>query len=316
MSEHRYKIGSDFLFKESDKPMQRALRFIGIAAGVALVVALVLYAIFALTVNTDVEGRLKRENKMYEKLYPQLLPQQKLLEDAVSGLEIKDGDIYRDVFQSEAPTVDPIQSLTVYLADTVKNTSLISYASEKSDTMYKNMFSVEANLRNALALAAAKSSENSLPLRIPLKNISFTQIGASIGSRTNPVLKARVPHNGLDIIVPSGTVVYAAADGKVRSVEKSNKGQGNVITITHADGYVTRYAHLATMTVKTGSLVKAGAKIGTVGMSGSSFAPHLHYEVIKDGKYLDPVNFFFASVDFREYANMFYIASCTEQSLD
>ncbi len=316
MSEHRYRIGSDFLFKESDKPVQRVLRFLGIAAGVAFVLAIVLYCIFALTINTDVEGRLKRENKMYEKLYPQLLPQQKLLDDAVAGLEIKDGEIYKDVFQSNAPSVDPIQSLTVFASDTVQNTSLIAYASAKSDTMYSRMFSVEANLRQALALVASTPTENLPPLRIPLKDISFMQIGASVGTHTNPVLKARVAHNGLDIIVPAGTPVYAPADGTVKSVEKNKKGQGNTVTITHADGYTTRYAYLATIAVKQGSRVKEGQKIATVGMSGSSFAPHLHYEVIRDGQYLDPVNFFFASVDFREYANMFYIASSTEQSMD
>ncbi len=316
MSEHRYRIGSDFLFKESDKPWQRVLRFLGIAAGVAFVLALVLYAIFALTINTDVEGRLKRENKMYEKLYPQLLPQQKLLDDAVAGLEIKDGEIYKEVFQSEAPSVDPIQSLTVFAGDTVQNTSLIAYASEKSDTMYRRMFSVEASLRHALSIAASTPRRDLPPMHIPLKDISFTQLGASTGSRTNPVLKARVPHNGLDIIVPAGTPVYAPADGTVRSIEKNKKGQGNTVTISHAGGYVTRYAHLATISVRQGARVKEGQKIATVGMSGSSFAPHLHYEVIRDGKYLDPVNFFFASVDFREYANMFYIASSTEQSMD
>ncbi len=316
MGDHRYKIGSDFLLKESDKPYQRVLRFLGLAAACAFVVTLVVYAIFALTINTDVEGRLKRENKMYEKLYPQLLPQQELLEDVISGLELKDEKIYGDVFQSHAPSVDPIQSLTAFSDDYDMNTSLISYAAAKSDSMYIKMFSVEANLREALVKVASTPQNSLPPMHLPLSDISFTQIGASIGSKTNPILKARVPHNGIDIIVPTGTPVLAAGDGKVVGIEKSNKGMGNTITIAHNSGHITRYAHLSTINVKRGSSVYAGQKIGTTGMSGSSYAPHLHYEVLKDGVYLDPVNFFFASVDFYEYANMFYLASNTEQSMD
>ncbi|MGM9787528.1 MAG: M23 family metallopeptidase [Candidatus Cryptobacteroides sp.] len=313
---HLYKIGSDFLFKESDKPWQRVLRFIGTAALCALALALLLYGVFALAINTDTEGRLKRENKMYEKLYPQLLPSQELLDDAVSGLELKDGEIYSEVFHSNAPSVDPIQTLTpVYADDTIKNTSLIAYASAKSDSMYLKMFSVEADLVQALQRVAGENVSLP-PMHLPLAEISFTQLGASIGMKTNPVLKARVRHNGLDIIVPTGTPVLAAGDGRVSKVEKSNKGFGNTVTITHSSSYVTRYAHLSTISVRQGQKVKAGQKIGAAGMSGSSFAPHLHYEIIKDGEYQDPVNYFFASVGVEEYANMLYIATNTEQSMD
>lgn len=314
MSDHRYRIGSDFLFKESDKPYQRVLRFLLIAAVTAFVLAVVLYLVFSVAVNTDVEGRLKRENKMFEKLYPQLLPGQELLDDAISNLELKDGAIYRDVFNSSAPSVDPINTLTA-LNDTVLNTKLIAYASDKSDRMYEDMFKIENSFREALYKVA---SDNALipPMFLPLKDISFTQLGASVGLKTNPVLKARVPHKGLDIIVPSGTPVYSSGEGTVTEVVKSNKGSGNTVTISHAGGYVTKYAHLSTMSVKRGQKVKARQKIGTVGMSGSSFAPHLHYEVSYMGQTVDPVNFIFASVSADEYANMFYMAANTEQSMD
>ena len=317
MNDHRYRLGTDFLFRESDKPYQRLLRFLGVAALCAFVFTLICYAVFSLTINTDLEGRLKRENKMYEKLYPQLLPQQKLLNDAVAGLELKDSEIYSEVFQSVAPSVDPIQSITAFSDDEdLNNISLISYASAKSDSMYAKMFAVEAKLRSSLVKVATVPAKQLPPMHLPLSGISFTQLGASIGQKTNPVLKARVTHNGLDIIVSSGTPVYASGYGTVVNVEKSNKGLGNSITIAHESGHITKYSHLATMTVKRGSKVSCGQKIGTTGMTGSSFAPHLHYEVLKDGKYLDPVNFFFADVDFYEYANMFYIASNTEQSMD
>lgn len=315
MAGHRYKLGSDFLFKESDKPYERVLRFIGAAFVVAVVVALVVYGIFALTINTDTEGRLKRENKMYEKLYSQLSANEELLEDAISGLEIKDAEIYTDVFRSPAPSVDPIESLIMEDGESQKNESLIAYAAVKSDSMYVRMHEVEANLLSALSLVADETVVKP-PMRLPIDGISFTQIGASLGDRTNPVLRARVRHDGMDIIASTGTPVLAAGDGKVTVVDKNDSGFGNMVSISHAGGYVTRYAHLSTVSVKREQSVHAGQKIGAVGMSGKSFAPHLHYEVLLNGVYLDPVNYIHASVDPREYSNMFYMASNTEQSMD
>ena len=149
-----------------------------------------------------------------------------------------------------------------------------------------------------------------------LRDFSFAQTGASTGERINPFYKVKIMHNGLDLIAPAGDPVYAAADGVVSSVTRSRKGLGNVVSIDHGNGYVTRYAHLADMEVVKGRKVKKGTRIGYVGVSGNSFAPHLHYEVIRDTVVVDPVNHFFASVTPDEYVNMLIMSASTGQSMD
>ena len=89
-----------------------------------------------------------------------------------------------------------------------------------------------------------------------------------------------------------------------------------MVAINHGNGYVTRYAHLADIEVRKGRRVKAGTRIGYVGVSGNSFAPHLHYEVMKDTLVLDPVNHFFASITPEEYLDMMIMAVSTGQSMD
>ena len=123
-------------------------------------------------------------------------------------------------------------------------------------------------------------------------------------------------HGGLDIIAPAGEPVYASADGVVSDVKRSRKGLGNVVTIDHGNGYFTRYAHLADMEAVKGRKVRRGTRLGYVGVSGNSFAPHLHYEVLKDTLVLDPVNHMFASVTPEEYMNMLVMSVSTGQSMD
>ena len=112
-----------------------------------------------------------------------------------------------------------------------------------------------------------------------------------------------------------GTPVYATAAGVV-SLSGSSKKSGSTVEITHEGGYVSVYAHLESRSVRRGQRVEAGQQIGTVGMSGRSFAPHLHYELHLNGRTLDPVNYFFGSVTPAEYANMLYMSVNTEQSMD
>ena len=123
-------------------------------------------------------------------------------------------------------------------------------------------------------------------------------------------------HNGLDLIAPAGEPVYAVADGIIKEIIKSRKGLGNVVEIDHGNGYVTRYAHLADVEVSKGRRLERGDRIGYVGVSGNSFAPHLHYEVLRDTVVLDPVNHFFASVSPEDYLNMLVMSVSTGQSMD
>lgn len=287
------------------------LYFIGT---VALTVAA--YAVFALVFSTDVERRLRRENRTYEETLPDLQAREKLLSDAVESLQAKDNDIYDRMFHASAPSVDPMSSLEfLFASDTIPDHLLVSYTRDKSESLITRASEVDAAFERIVA-AIADSSFVMPPMSMPLKDISYPQVGASVGSRMNPFLKAYVGHGGLDLIATRGSDVYAAADGVVAEGTGRSKTEGNKVVIAHKGGYYTVYSHLEDIKVSRGQKVKCGQKIGTVGMSGKSFAPHLHYEVRKDSLVVDPVNYFFASLEPLEYSNYLYMSVNTLQSMD
>jgi len=274
------------------------------------------YCIFSFFVSTDTERRLRRENRMYEQLYPSLKAQTDLIGDVLEGLELKDGQIYDEIFHAKAPALNPVGSMADYTAvDSISSRDIEAFIEEKVVGAEAVAARVEDNFRRIIQNHLMSGSVLP-PLSLPLKDISYPQVGASVGSKVNPFYKVEVQHYGLDFVAEQGDAVYASAEGTVSSVSLSRKGQGNVVEIEHDGGYVTRYAHLGDVDVSKGQKVARGRKIGTVGISGSSFAPHLHYELLKDGVYLDPVYYLFASVSPEEYANMLYMASRTGQSLD
>lgn len=315
-SRQQYKFGEDFNFKESEKPLEKAGRFLISAVACSVVLTLVLYGIFALVVNTDQEAMIKREIRMYQKVYPQLKPQENILEGSLQALESKDNTIYGKVFQNMAPQVDPVNSMGMfYGADTIPDTKLISYTYDKVQGLVSRQYDVEAVFRGVLRKMSSGDFVNP-PMDMPVRDVSYPQIGAGLGVRMNPMLKVWVQHDGLDFIVPQGEPVYAAGEGYVSDVQKASGGNGNTVTISHDGGYTTRYAHLSTIYVREGQKVRKGSKIALAGMSGGSYAPHLHYEVAKNGKYLNPVLYMFASVSPEEFANMLYMSVNTKQSLD
>ena len=283
---------------------------------VSATLALIYYLVFSLFVSTDTERKLLRENKMYARAYPEMRRSERLIEDVVEGLTLKDEKIYNEIFNAEPPALQPLATMD-YLAavDSIPDREIVRYTENKADDLTSRAASTEANFRRIFSVLS-QDGATVPPLSLPLKGISYAQVGASCGEKVNPFYKVPVQHNGIDLIAPQGSDVLAAADGEVTEVIHSRKGMGNVIEITHQGGYVTRYAHLSDILVRKGMQVKAGRKIADVGISGNSFAPHLHYEVLRDGVPLDPVNFFFASVTAEEYANFMYMASATGQSMD
>ena len=316
MSREQYIIDRNLRFRRSTRTVWNVVKSILKYTVATVSLAVFYYIVFALVVNTDSERRLIRENRLYERSYRDMLERERLLSDVIAGLEAKDDQIYEEIFHARAPQMDALLSED-YLAaaDTVPDFEMVEYAYGKVVSAERRASRVEDNFRKALGLVA--SGDRSLPpMSLPLRSVSFAQVGASVGQKVNPFYKVETAHNGVDLIAPQGDPVLAVADGTVTDVVTSHKGLGNVVEITHPGGYVTRYAHLADITVSRGQRVQRGRKIASVGISGNTFAPHLHFELLKGGEYLDPVYCFFAGVTPDEYAGMELMASRTGQSLD
>ena len=181
--------------------------------------------------------------------------------------------------------------------------------------MYAKSLDIDRDFMDIFRLLSSGDAEMP-PLSFPIKGFTYTSVGASVGEKINPFYKVKVGHDGLDMIVPSGTPVVASADGVVSSIQYSRKGLGNAVTISHKGGYVTKYAHLSDIKAVRGRRIRKGDVIGSVGMSGKSFAPHLHYEIWRDTVALDPVSYFFCSVTPDEYSAMLLLSASAGQSMD
>ena len=274
------------------------------------------YILFALFFSTGEERRLRQENDLYADWYGTLREKERLVDDVVEGLEMKDDALYEQIFETEAPSVDAVTAADlISVSDSLSESFYLSYSASKSESLRMMAANVEENFREIYRLMAARK-DSIPPLSLPLEGMSSAQTGASVGLKHNPLYKVDMQHTGIDLVAPQGSPVYAAADGIVRDIVTSSKRLGNIVEIDHRNGYVTRYALLGDISVSRGRTVKKGQKIGTVGISSTTFAPHLHYEVLRDGNILDPVNFLFASVSPEDYAKMLYMSVSTRQSMD
>ena len=278
--------------------------------------SIVLYILFALVFSTEEERHLKRESRLYRTRYAQRKQQEALISDVLDGLLEKDDTIYKTLFETEPPSLDAVTAADVIAAnDSLSESFYLSAAASASESLMLMAGNVDDNFAEIFRLVQRRR-DSIPPLSLPLKGMSYVQTGASVGLKDNPVYKLQLMHEGLDLIAPQGDAVYAAANGTVSEVKHSRKGLGNIVEISHGNGYVTRYCLLGDISATKGRSVKRGQKIGTVGISASFTAPHLHFEVRKGGEVLDPVHFLFASLSPEEYARMIYMAVSTSQSLD
>lgn len=121
--------------------------------------------------------------------------------------------------------------------------------------------------------------------------ITGARISSKFGKRLHPIYHRIIPHKGIDFAAPPGTPITCASDGKVVQIGKLG-GYGNCITIVHANGFKTRYGHMSryNKNIFVGSFIKQGQVIGFVGKTGKATGNHLHFEVIKDGRHINPMS--------------------------
>lgn len=303
-------------FRKVKTPIRKRIRRVLLLFVASLSLTVIYYIVFALFFSTQAESRLERENEMFERELPQLQQKEALLADVLQGLNMRDDRIYEEIFHASSPSLSPVTSVSDFSGmDTIPDHELVWYAQKKLDKVVASADAVEADFMR-IAQLLQDSAFVMPPMANPLNDFTFAQTGASVGDKINPFYKVPIRHNGLDLVAHSGEPVHAVAGGVVINVIKSRKGLGNVVEVSHEGGYVTRYAHLADIEVQKGRTVRKGDRIGYVGVSGNSFAPHLHYEVSRDTVVMDPVNHLFASLDPEEYVNVMIMSATTGQSLD
>ncbi len=279
------------------------------------------YFILSNVVYIGEDRRLQRQNKAMQAEYEVLKNRLAVLEETVLYLQDRDRKIYGDIFNANPP-VNLLESAGAYDRamdlDTVKDNTLIRYLAAGIDRAEVSVKEVNTLIDSAMsALAYLGASARNIPSVVPVKNFSPDLIGASLGKKINPFYKSVMAHNGIDLLGASGTEIIAPADGVVeRSDGKDARSSGNTFYINHLNGYKTRYSNVGEVYVRRGQKVSQGMVIGRIGVSGMSLAPHLHYEVLFNGRYMDPVHYFFASVDPQTYAECVNSSHNTGQCLD
>lgn len=281
----------------------------------SIVLSVLYYVLFALLFSSDVEKALIKENRLYRKYLPEVEETSSLLSTELEFLRRRDENIYKSVFKADAPAVLEMIESDVVVDDIGGRADAVRRAAIQSDRAMRSADRVEACWREVFDSLESKGYRLP-PMAIPVPEVNYQSVGASVGDKLSPFYKLSVRHDGLDIIAPAQTPVYATAPGRVTEVQKANGGKGNMVVISHPGGYVTRYAHLSSIKVSKGSSVNVGDVVGEVGDSGRSFTTHLHYEVEKDGVKLDPNHYFFGSLTPEEYLKILIKSAASGQSMD
>jgi len=300
---------------------QKFLRVLSVLA-TGLVFASVVLLFAYNFIESPKERILQREIEQYELQFKILNDRLGQVQTVLSDLQDRDDNIYRVIFESEPiPSsvrkagyggVDRYSKLEGY-----KNSEIIINTSKKLDEITSQLVVQSKSFDEVFGLAKRKEELlAAIPAIQPVSNSDLRRIGSYFGYRTDPFYKVSKFHEGIDFTAPVGTDIYATGDGIVASAERNRGGYGNCIIINHGFGYETVYAHMSKMDVKRGEKVKRGQVIGHVGNTGKSTAPHLHYEVHKGGKSIDPINFFFNDLTPEEYALMIDLSQRPSQTLD
>lgn len=281
--------------------------------------AIVYYVVFALFFNTEEEKRLYSLNRLMEEEYVSIEENMSRLDNVIAGLEARDAEIYSRIFNA-LPENSGWERRFLFLdaLDSLSGTDIIAMTHFSIGDAMKASSRVSERLSMLTSLVSAGMPDSlyAIPSVSPIEDFMVSQTGASTGRKINPFYKIMTEHTGLDMLAYAGDKVRAAAPGTVLKTVRGEKGMGNYVVIDHGNGYETLYAHLAEINVRRGKRVGRGDVIGTVGVSGLSFASHLHYEVHKDGSVVDPVHYFFAGQTPRDYIEMARLSAGTGQSLD
>lgn len=323
MPNSRYRFNPESLSFDKIRLDFRALLLRGLAYFIgSLLVAVVYYLIFAAFFDSPKEKALLREIDQLTLQYDIIRREMTNLDKVVGQLEEKDDNLYRTIFEAEpipetqresgVGGINRYQDLEGY-----KNSDVVIETARKLDNLKKKIVVQSKSYDELFALARKKEEMlASIPAIMPISNKDLTRTASGFGLRVHPIYKIIKFHAGMDFTAPMGSEIYATGNGTVESVNVSARGLGKHVIIDHGFGYKSVYAHMDDFNVRRGQKVERGDVIGYVGNTGTSVAPHLHYEIKLNGKNIDPVNYYVNDLTADEYDKMIEIVSKTGQSFD
>lgn len=271
---------------------------------------------------TPREMQQKREIKEYQTQYTILNKKMEEMESVLNHIAQRDNSLYRAYFElnpiSDEQRKSGFGGVNRYeYLENFNNSKLLISTTQRLEILQKQLAIQSKSLDEIASIAKEKEKLlMAMPAIQPVLNKHLTRMSSGYGWRNDPFTKVRKFHYGMDFTAPTGTPVYASGDGVVIRADNASAGYGEHIRIDHGFGYESLYAHLSKYNVRVGQKVKRGEIIGFVGNTGRSEAPHLHYEIRKDGQHLNPINFYYGSLSAEEYAQMSQQSSQYNQALD
>jgi len=323
MVKAKYKFNPETLsYVKVEHNFKARLSRLLILFSVSLVMSVIMVAVFLQFYETPKTKTLKRENQRLATQYDLMFKNLEDVEKVLTDLQERDDNLYRVIFEAD-PIPNSIRKagfggINKYAQlETLDNSELVIKTARKLDIVSKQAYVQSKSYDELVKLAMNKEKMlASIPAVMPVSNKDLKRTASGWGFRIDPVYKIRRFHYGMDFSAPIGTEVYSTGDGVIKEVKTSRSGYGRWIVVDHGFGYETLYGHLNEFNVKVGDKVKRGSVIGYVGNAGKSTGPHLHYEVHKNGKPINPQFYYFKDLTPEEYDRMIALSANTGQSMD
>ncbi len=271
--------------------------------------------------DSPMEALLRKENKLLQTHYDLLLMEINQANDVLEDLQQRDEKLYRAIFNADSIPMSIRKSgfggsnRYEHLKG-LPNSDLVIETTRRMDILKKQLYVQSNSLEEIVSLG--QDMENKLrciPAIQPVANKDLKRTASGYGMRIDPIYRIPMFHSGMDFTADTGTEIYATGDGTV--IQASWKqGYGNCIIIDHGYDYETLYGHIDKYKVRVGQKVTRGELIATVGNTGKSTGPHLHYEVIYRGRHDNPAKYYFQDLTPEEFDQMIQIAENHGQVMD
>ena len=323
MSKVKYYYDSESLsYRKIERKKRKTFAFISLFLLASFLFSFIIIFIANLYIESPKEKALKRELQNTQLQFDLLNKKMDEAEAVLANVADRDNNIYRVYFEAnpipEEQRKAGFGGINRYKdLEGFDNSKLIIESNKRLDILQKQIVVQSKSLDEITILAEEKEKLlAAIPAIQPVNNKDLTRMASGYGMRSDPFTKVRKMHWGMDFTAPRGTPIYATGDGIVKRADAGSSGYGKHIRIDHGFGYVSLYAHLYKYNVKRNQKVKRGDLIGFVGSTGRSQAPHLHYEIFKDGTRINPINFYYGSLTAEEFSKLLEHASLENQSLD